>query len=159
MSDVIGPMAVGEQNDEVFIGREWMHSRNFSEDTARIVDSEVRKLIEEAHANCHRLLTENMKYLHAIADALLDRETITGDDIDIILADKPLPKDSEVERIDKEVAREEAGTDKTPNPYSTFILDSGDRNSDGGEGSSKPDEPAEKKDSDRDPDGGKTPDA
>ena len=82
MSDVVGPMTIGEQGEEVFIGRDWGHARNYSEDTARIVDAEIKKLVETARENCHKLLQENINLLHALAKALLDRETITGDDID-----------------------------------------------------------------------------
>ncbi len=91
MSDVVGPLAVGEHGEEVFIGREWAHGRNFSEDTARVVDAEVKKLIEGARHSCRTLLTDNLDRLHALADALLERETITGDDIDLIIKGEPLP--------------------------------------------------------------------
>ena len=52
MSDVVGPMTIGEQGEEVFIGRDWGHARNYSEDTARIVDAEIKKLVETARENC-----------------------------------------------------------------------------------------------------------
>ena len=126
MSEAIGPIAIGEQNDEVFIGREWMHSRNFSEDTARRVDEEVRKLIEDARADTHRMLAENIKQLHAVAEALLERETITGEDLDSILAGKPLPRDENAK------SGSTSGTSKPGEPQAadsgdaTFTLDSGD---------------------------------
>lgn len=91
MSDSIGPLAVGETGEEVFIGREWVQNKNFSEDTARLVDIEVKKIVMEARARCRKLLEENRKYLDAIAEALLERETISGDDIALLLQDKPLP--------------------------------------------------------------------
>ena len=91
MSDVVGPMTIGEQGEEVFIGRDWGHARNYSEDTARIVDAEIKKLVETARENCHKLLQENINLLHALAKALLDRETITGDDIDLLVKGEPLP--------------------------------------------------------------------
>ena len=91
MSDVIGPMTIGEQGEEVFIGRDWGHARNYSEDTARVVDAEIKKLVENARVNCHKLLEENIHLLHALAKALLERETITGDDIDLLVKGEPLP--------------------------------------------------------------------
>ena len=91
MSDVVGPMTIGEQGEEVFIGRDWGHARNYSGDTARIVDAEIKKLVETARENCHKLLQENINLLHALAKALLDRETITGDDIDLLVKGEPLP--------------------------------------------------------------------
>lgn len=91
MSEAIGPLAIGEQGEEVFIGREWAHSRNFSEETARLVDAEVKRIIEEARQRCHTLLEENLTALHDIANALLERETISGDDIDILMRGEKLP--------------------------------------------------------------------
>ena len=120
MSDAVGPIAIGSDDNEVFIGREWGHVRDFSEDTARLVDAEVRKLIEEAHADCHRLLGENIHNLHAIAAALIDRETITGEDIDLIIQGKALPDDPEVDAIDRKVEEaQEQGND-------SFIWDDGE---------------------------------
>ncbi len=91
MSDVIGPMTIGEQNDEVFLGRDWGHSRNYSEETARMVDAEIKKFVENAREKCRKLLSDNIHLLHAIADALLERETISGEDIDKIVKGEPLP--------------------------------------------------------------------
>ena len=91
MSDVIGPMTVGEQGEEVFIGRDWGHSRNYSEDTARVVDAEIKQFVETARANCRKLLEENIGLLHALSNALLERETISGDDIDLLIKGEPLP--------------------------------------------------------------------
>ncbi len=86
MSEAIGPMAVGDQNDEVFLGRELMHSaRNYSEETARLVDSEIKKLIHEARERVEKILEAHMDLLHKIAEVLLDRETISGDDMDVIM--------------------------------------------------------------------------
>ena len=91
MSDIVGPMTIGEQNEEVFIGRDWGHSRNFSEDTARIVDAEIKKFVEKAREDCRTLLMKNLDLLHALAAALLERETITGEDIDKLVKGQPLP--------------------------------------------------------------------
>ena len=85
MSDSIGPMAVGDQHDEVFLGRELMHARNYSEETARLVDNEVKRLIHEARDKVESILTEHMELLHKIAELLLDRETISGDDMDVLM--------------------------------------------------------------------------
>ncbi len=85
MSESIGPQAIGDQHDEVFLGRELMHARNYSEETARLVDSEVKRLIHEAREKVESILSERMEVLHKIAEVLLDRETITGDDLDAIM--------------------------------------------------------------------------
>ena len=87
MSDVIGTMAVGEQNDEVFIGGEFMHQRNYSEDIARQVDAEVKSFIDKGMQNTMALLKDHEEVLHKIANALLEKETISGEDIDAIMAE------------------------------------------------------------------------
>ena len=91
MSEAIGTLAVGEKNEEVFIGREWVQNKNYSEETARLVDAEVKRIVEEAYARCRKLLQDNMETLHRIANALLERETITGEELDLIMENKPLP--------------------------------------------------------------------
>ena len=91
MSEEVGTLAIGETGEEVFIGREWVQNKNFSEDTARLVDSEVKKIVNEAHSRCRKLLEENLDVLHRIAQALLDRETITGADLELLMDNKELP--------------------------------------------------------------------
>ena len=91
MSDAIGPQAIGEHEEEVFLGREWGHTSMVSEETSRLVDAEIKGLLEEARRRCRKLLEDNIDALHAIAGALLERETISGEDIDLLLEGKPLP--------------------------------------------------------------------
>ncbi len=83
--------ALAYRCEEVFIGREWVQNKNFSESTARLVDSEVKRIVDEAHERCTVLLRDNEEALHRIAQALLDRETITGEELDLLLEDKELP--------------------------------------------------------------------
>jgi cell division protease FtsH len=91
MSDVIGPMAVGEQNQEVFIGREWITNREHSEETARMVDAEVKRIIDHAVQEADRLLREHIDSLHRVAEALLERETITGEEVARLMRGESLP--------------------------------------------------------------------
>ncbi len=91
MSELIGPMAVGEQSQEVFIGREWVANREHSEETARMVDAEVKRLIDTSMATAERLLRENIDGLHRVAEALLDRETMSGDEVKRLLRGEELP--------------------------------------------------------------------
>ncbi|MDR1946748.1 MAG: ATP-dependent zinc metalloprotease FtsH [Desulfovibrio sp.] len=91
MSDVIGPMAVGEQNQEVFIGREWISNRDHSEETARMVDAEVKRIIDHATQEADRLLREHIDSLHRVAEALLERETITGEEVAKLMRGESLP--------------------------------------------------------------------
>ncbi|MFV0421799.1 ATP-dependent zinc metalloprotease FtsH [Oleidesulfovibrio sp.] len=110
MSDAIGPMKIGDQGEEVFIGREWAHSRNYSEETARMVDAEVKRLIDEAREKARTLLQENIEALHRIAEALLERETINAEELDKLIAGTPLLPVPEIN------ATQHAGSAQGPTP-------------------------------------------
>ncbi len=125
MSDAIGPLNIGEQGEEVFIGREWAHSRNFSEETARLVDAEVKRIIDEARQRCRALLEENIDSLHAIAGALLERETISGDDIDILMRGEPLPPEKPNNRPGTARAGEQSASGRSGVASSTAAAQAG----------------------------------
>jgi cell division protease FtsH len=91
MSEVIGLMAVGEREQEVFLGRDFGARREISEQTARMVDGEVKRLIDEAYAKALLLLNQNRDLLERIAQALLERETIDRDDLELLNNNQPLP--------------------------------------------------------------------
>ncbi|HEU4698091.1 MAG TPA: ATP-dependent zinc metalloprotease FtsH, partial [Gemmatimonadales bacterium] len=91
MSDKIGAMAVGEREQEIFLGREFAQKRDISERTAQLVDDEVKRLIDEAYARAHQILGENRELLERITQALLDRETIDREDLDLLVKNQPLP--------------------------------------------------------------------
>jgi cell division protease FtsH len=91
MSDKLGPLSYGEKDEEIFLGRELVAHKNFSEDTSRLIDAEVRAIVEGCHARAKALLSDNVDVLHAIAKALLERETISGADIDLIMNGQDLP--------------------------------------------------------------------
>ena len=91
MSDRIGPMAIGEQSQEVFIGREWVANKDHSEETSRMVDAEVKRIIDTAMNEADRLLREHIDTLHRVAEALLERETISGEDVKLLMQGKTLP--------------------------------------------------------------------
>jgi len=91
MSDKLGPMSFGDNQEQVFLGKELIHNRDFGEETAKLIDAEVRRFVEDAYEQATQLLKENLEALDAIAKALLDRETITGDDIALLMEGKELP--------------------------------------------------------------------
>ncbi len=86
MSEVMGPLQFGQQDELVFLGREMAEQRDYSEEVAEQIDAEVRLLVTEAHARVRALLTTNLDKLHAVARALLERETLNSDDLDALLA-------------------------------------------------------------------------
>jgi cell division protease FtsH len=81
MSDKMGPLHYGQDQEEVFLGHSVAQSKNMSDDTARQVDAEIRKIVEDGYATAHRLLTMHLDDLHRLAQALLEYETLTGDEI------------------------------------------------------------------------------
>ena len=91
MSDKLGPMSFGDNQEQVFLGKELIHNRDFGEETAKLIDAEVRRFVEDAYQQATALLKDNLEVLEAIAKALLDRETITGADIDLLMEGKELP--------------------------------------------------------------------
>ncbi len=91
LSDEVGPVLVGENEQEVFLGHQLSHRREVSEKTAQLVDAEVSKLLNESFQRAKQTLTENLDLLHSLAGALLERETLTSDDIAILVKGEKLP--------------------------------------------------------------------
>jgi cell division protease FtsH len=91
LSDKIGPILVGENETEVFLGRELSSRRNVSERTAELVDEEVKRVIQTAYDRAKQVLAENRALLDKIAAALLERETLTREDIEILRRGEELP--------------------------------------------------------------------
>ncbi|MFQ5746242.1 MAG: ATP-dependent zinc metalloprotease FtsH [Gemmatimonadota bacterium] len=90
MSEAVGPMAVGDQEHEIFLGRELSQRREVSEQTARLVDSEIRRILDGTYASAESVLKENRELLDRIADALLERETLDAEDIKRLEKGEPL---------------------------------------------------------------------
>ena len=85
MSEKMGPLTFGKQNEQVFLGRELGSQRDFSDQIATEIDEEVKRLVMENYERAKRLLTENMASLKRLAEALLEKEVLDGSDIDHIL--------------------------------------------------------------------------
>jgi cell division protease FtsH len=84
MSDELGPMSYGTNEDEVFLGRDFNKIRNYSEEVASKIDNEMRRIIDNAYNKTERLLSENMEKLHNVAQALLEKETISGKEFEML---------------------------------------------------------------------------
>ena len=80
MSELLGPIQFGGDNDEVFIGRDWGHARNYGEGVAATIDQEVNRIVTDAYREAKRLLQENMEMLHATAKLLVEKGKVTGDE-------------------------------------------------------------------------------
>ena len=91
MSEVVGPIAVGDREAEIFLGREVMQRREISERTAELVDTELKRLLGNAFERARAILLEHRDVLDRLAAALLERETLDRDEILLVAAGRPLP--------------------------------------------------------------------
>jgi cell division protease FtsH len=91
MSEALGPLTFGKAEELVFLGREIATQKDYSEETARLIDKEVRGLVEGAYERALQLLTENRDKLELLAAALLEREALDGDQMDRLLRGEDLP--------------------------------------------------------------------
>jgi cell division protease FtsH len=114
MSDKLGPLAYGAKEEELFLGREITKTRNFSEDTAIAIDAEVRGIVSRAMKRADKILKDNLKLLHRLSNALLEREILDSEEIDKIIRGEELPP---VEKIPngKDVVAQQAEI-KSPVP-------------------------------------------
>jgi cell division protease FtsH len=85
MSDKLGPLTFGKKEEQIFLGREISQHRDYSEETAQQIDDEVREIVNSAYEKTVKLITANLDILHKMANALLEKETLTGKDIDEIM--------------------------------------------------------------------------
>ena len=91
MSDKLGPITYGSGNDEVFLGRDYSHMRNYSEETAAEIDEELNAIIKNAYDRTKNILTEHIDRLHSVAKALIEREKIDGDEFKALMNGETLP--------------------------------------------------------------------
>ncbi len=95
MSNELGPLTYGENEDEVFLGRSITRQQHISEETAKKVDAEIKKIVDAGYKRAKKILTEKIDDMHKLAKALISYETLTGDEItDLILKNK-YPKRAE----------------------------------------------------------------
>jgi len=91
MSEVVGPVTFNNDNNEVFLGRDFSKTRDHSEETAQIIDSEVRRILTKAMERAEELLSENIDLLHKTSKILLEREILDGEELDQIIKGEELP--------------------------------------------------------------------
>lgn len=84
MSEEIGLLNYGSDDDEVFIGRDLAHTRGYSEDRAKAIDGEIRRIVDECHEKARKILNENIDILHKCADLLIEKEKITGEEFSML---------------------------------------------------------------------------
>ncbi|WP_424134397.1 ATP-dependent zinc metalloprotease FtsH [Roseomonas chloroacetimidivorans] len=101
MSDKIGMVAYGSNDQEVFLGHSVTQSKNLSEATAQAIDSEIRAIIDSAYERAKKTLTERIEDLHALAKGLLEYETLSGDEIKQVLRGDPIVRDRPDEPVNQ----------------------------------------------------------
>ena len=82
MSDAMGPLQFGQQEEMVFLGRDLAEQRDYSEEVAEQIDAEVRGIVDRAYTRVREGLSENLDKLHAVAKALLERETLDNEEFE-----------------------------------------------------------------------------
>ena len=104
MSKELGPLQYGDNEDEVFLGRSIARQQNMSEETAKKVDEEVKKIVDAGYQRAKKILTQKIEDLHKLAKALLDYETLSGEEIrDLVLKNtQPKRKDEEKDKDSKQ---------------------------------------------------------
>ncbi len=124
MSEKMGPLSYGQKSGEVFLGRDFGQSSDYSQSTADNIDGEIRRIVNEQHERAKKILVENRDVLDKMAEALLVYETIDKDDIDILLdggeisREKPKNKLKTREALDEERKNRAKDGAKTPEPLS-----------------------------------------
>jgi cell division protease FtsH len=96
MSETVGPLTFGSPSEEVFLGRELGVRRTFSEETARSIDSEIHRIVDEQSTRARNIVTSERDRLDALAEALLERESLSGEEVDRVLGiERPEPQPAE----------------------------------------------------------------
>ncbi len=112
MSEEFGPLNFSSGKQEVFLGRDFSSSSQLSEDTSRRIDAEIRRIVTEQHKRATEILTAHRKELEVVAEALLEHETIDGNDIDTLLRgekiDRPLPAAKKKAKAEEEKEEDRA---------------------------------------------------
>lgn len=95
MSDKLGPIAFGDQSNEVFLGKDFNHVRNYSESVASQIDEEIERIVKEAYSKTNEILSEHIDKLHAVAQALLKEEKMDGKEFEAIMKGEQQPAEVE----------------------------------------------------------------
>ena len=109
MSEKMGPLTYGSKEEQVFLGKDFSQQKNFSDQTAKLIDQEVKALVMSGYNNAHEILTENRDKLENLALALLDRETLGAKEIQDIIDGKEPPVDPPEDELSGDKTRVRSG--------------------------------------------------
>ena len=121
MSEKLGRLRYNNDSEEVFLGHSVAQSKNISDATAKLIDEEVRKFVDEAEKKCRQLLQDNLEELHTIAKGLLEYETLSGNEIKDLLKGIPpsrddFDNDSEIKKSEPIQSVPKTGSKISPQP-------------------------------------------
>jgi cell division protease FtsH len=102
LSKELGPVAYGENEEEIFLGRSVARQQNMSEETAKKVDSEIRKIVDKGYVRAKKVLIEKIDDLHKLAKGLLTYETLSGSEIENLINKNIYPKNKEDLKIEED---------------------------------------------------------
>ncbi|MGZ3604075.1 MAG: ATP-dependent zinc metalloprotease FtsH, partial [Thermodesulfobacteriota bacterium] len=85
MSENLGPLAYGQQEEQIFLGREFAQHRDYSEETARQIDNEIRSIVNQAYERAKEIIQTHIAILHKLASTLLEKEVLDGNQIEAII--------------------------------------------------------------------------
>jgi cell division protease FtsH len=138
MSDKLGPVTLGRKHHEVFLGRDIMEDRNYSEEIAFAIDQEVRRIIDECFEKVRGILTENFEKLEEITAILLEKEVLEGAEFNELLGfpekeEKSVSTDADASKLQESTKVEEplpdspegASSDKEEKPQTTEVAKTG----------------------------------
>jgi cell division protease FtsH len=111
LSERLGPLAYSEDEGEVFLGRSVTQHKNMGDDTARLIDEEIRDLIDRNYERAETILKDNMDVLHNMTDALMKYETIDSDQIDALMAGEAVPEPKDWSDLDDDDSSSMSGTE------------------------------------------------
>ena len=92
MSEELGPLTFGGKGEAVFLGRDFSQQKEYSDDTALLIDNAIRQIVDKAYVEGTALLSEHIDVLHAVAEALLIRESLEGEEVALLAEGKVLPE-------------------------------------------------------------------
>ncbi len=130
MSDILGPLRYSENEEDVFLGRSVTQRKSMSDETAKLIDQEIRRLIDDAENHARKILKKNIKHLHNLAKALLEFETLSGEDVSELISkgklknnkdsDKSSPKrKTSISLNNKKESKNKRNLGLNPNPAAT----------------------------------------
>ncbi|MFH1263360.1 MAG: ATP-dependent zinc metalloprotease FtsH [Pseudomonadota bacterium] len=116
MSDAVGPLAFGRKDEEIFLARDFTRHVNYSEQTSRLIDEEIRNIVMRNYSRTRKILEESRVSLDRVAEALLEYEVLEAEDVEILMAGGPLTKPKPAPRLRKPGEASKAGEENKPEP-------------------------------------------